>query len=250
MQMYANEGTLAEHLRKVSIPAPALLYLLRTCGSGTLLRLPVPEDCAAVSTTRGWAEPRSLSCRAAQPLRKGRCRERGRGSRPALVSPPFCLLGPSLQHPGPFGGARVREGLLFAGSEGAAAAEALPDKKAAAGAGRAREPAAIPAPGEAAREEGRSKERHLEEGKAAAEKLRLPQPWGAAEGLLRAPWSSPGEAGGLRVPGDVGDFLPRGCTGARRAREVLESSLNREGLRTQGRLAPEFRPCGGREAGL
>lgn len=67
MQMYANGGTLDEHLQKVSIPTPAMLYLLRTWDFEMLLRLSLSAYYAFVSRMWGWRKPRSLSCRAAEP---------------------------------------------------------------------------------------------------------------------------------------------------------------------------------------
>jgi len=64
-------GTLAEHLQKVSIPTPAMLYLVRTWGFEMLLRLPLSVYYAFVSRTWGWWKPRSLSCRAAEPHVEG-----------------------------------------------------------------------------------------------------------------------------------------------------------------------------------
>lgn len=61
MQMYANGGTLDEHLQKVSIPTPAMLYLLCTWGFEMLLRLPLSVYYAFVSRTWGWWKLHSLS---------------------------------------------------------------------------------------------------------------------------------------------------------------------------------------------
>ena len=66
------------------------------------------------SAERGAGENGALCPAGRQsPMWKGQCQEWCDGFHPALVNPPFCLLGPSLQHPNPFGVARVKEGLLF-----------------------------------------------------------------------------------------------------------------------------------------
>lgn len=214
MQMYANEGTLAEHLRKVSIPSPC-------CPHGRFWNsapVPVPEDCAAVSTTRGRAEPRSLSCR----------EERGRGSRPALAT----LLSP--QHPQPFGVPVSRNAFCSPAA-----------KKGAAGEGRAREPAAIAAPGErgGSGDGGRRGRARVRQSSSEAE---LPERNCGCRGRGE-PHEQPRGCRGLR---DAGICCPEAAQSPGERGRRLESSSNREGLRTQGALAPEFRPGMGGAAGF
>ena len=97
MQMHANEGPLAEHLQKVTIPARAGLPVT----GGVWKRRPVLHrflsvDYAVCQQNSGQDKKRLLFVlqSAERSMWNCECQESGDGSPPALASPPLCLRNP------------------------------------------------------------------------------------------------------------------------------------------------------------
>lgn len=116
MQMHANEGTLAEHLQKVTIPARAGLPVTGGVWKRhrSVLRRFLSVDYAVCQQNSGRDKKRLLFVlqSAERSMWNCECQESGDGSRPALASPPLCLRDPRGSIPQACGLARGEEGLL------------------------------------------------------------------------------------------------------------------------------------------